>query len=167
VAVNVSPRQLGDPGLPEDVAAAQRDAALAPNSLVLELTESALMSGEAHREALTRLLATGARLALDDFGTGYSSLTHLTDLPIQAVKIDRSFVSGVPDDGRSTAVVSALIALSDELGLRVIAEGVERPDQLEKLRLMHCQAVQGFLLDRPEAAPALPGAGPDVDEAVR
>jgi diguanylate cyclase (GGDEF)-like protein len=155
LAVNVSPRQLNDPGLPGDVAAAQRDAALASGSLVLELTESALMSGDAHGEALTRLHDTGARLFLDDFGTGYSSLTHLTDLPIQAVKIDRSFVSGVTEKGRSAAVVSALIALSEELDLQVIAEGVERPDQLEALRRMHCQAVQGFLLDVPSVAPSL------------
>ena len=155
LAVNVSPRQLSDPGLPEDVAAAQHDAALASGSLVLELTESALMPGDAHREVLTRLEETGARLFLDDFGTGYSSLTHLTDLPIQAVKIDRSFVSGVTDKGRSAAVVSALIALSEELDLHVIAEGVERTDQLEALRLMRCQSVQGFLLDSPSAAPSL------------
>jgi diguanylate cyclase (GGDEF)-like protein len=154
VAVNVSPRQLGDADLPAVVAAAQQEAGLARGSLVLELTESALMPGdETHREALTQLRETGVRLFLDDFGTGYSSLTHLTELPVQAVKIDRSFVAGIPTNRRHTAVVSALIALSAELDLRVIAEGLETREQLEALRAMRCQAVQGFLLDLPTADP--------------
>jgi diguanylate cyclase (GGDEF)-like protein len=154
VAVNVSPRQLGDAGLPAAVATAQSDAGLAEGSLVLELTESALMPGDAaHREALVALRETGARLFLDDFGTGYSSLTHLTELPVQAVKIDRSFVTGMPANRRHAAVVSALIALSAQLDLRVIAEGVETSEQLQALRDMRCQAVQGFLLDLPKDDP--------------
>lgn len=156
LAVNVSPRQLDDPGLAQVVAAVQQETALAEGSLVLELTESALLPGDvAHHDALTQLRQGGAQLFLDDFGTGYSSLTHLTDLPIQAVKIDRSFVAGLPTDRRHAAVVSALIALSADLGLEVIAEGVETSEQLHALQHMHCQAVQGFLLDLPSSQPLL------------
>ena len=156
VAVNVSPLQLDDYRLPDIVAAVLRDTTLAGGSLVLELTESALMPGDATRlSALRRLREAGARLFLDDFGTGYSSLTHLTQLPIQAVKIDCSFVAGLPEDRRNAAVVAALITLSAELDLQVIAEGVETPEQLRSLQLMRCEAVQGYLLDRPEPQPRL------------
>ncbi len=156
LAVNVSPRQLDDHHLPDVVAETVRDTKLAACSLVLELTESALMPGDAtRRSALTRLRETGARLFLDDFGTGFSSLTHLTQLPIQAVKIDRSFVAGLPANRRNAAVVTALITLSAELDLQVIAEGVETPEQLHTLQVMRCEAVQGFLLDRPDPQPRL------------
>ncbi len=156
LAVNVSPRQLDDPRLPETVAEALSVSGLADGSLALELTESALLAGDDdHRSALAQLRETGAQLFLDDFGTGYSSLTHLTQLPIQAVKIDKSFVAGLPRNRRSAAVVSSLIALSAQLDLEVIAEGVETAEQLRTLRLMRCPAVQGFLLDRPAPQPVL------------
>jgi diguanylate cyclase (GGDEF)-like protein len=154
LAVNVSPRQLDDPGLPESVTAALEDSALAEGTLALELTESALMVVDGHRDVLGRLRDTGARLFLDDFGTGYSSLTHLTQLPISAVKIDKSFVAGVPGRHRQAAVVSALVALSRELDIDVIAEGVETAVQLQALQRMDCRSVQGFLFDRPAAAPS-------------
>lgn len=163
LAVNVSPRQLDDPRLPETVAAALHASGLAEGTLALELTETALLAGDDnHKEALARLREVGAALFLDDFGTGYSSLTHLTQLPIQAVKIDRSFISGLPGNRRNAAVVSSLLALSAELDLNVIAEGVETVEQLHALQGMHCQAVQGFLLDRPEPEPLL--ASPRLHE---
>jgi diguanylate cyclase (GGDEF)-like protein len=156
VAVNVSPRQLDDPQLPDMVTAALRDTALSAGTLVLELTESALMPTDtSRRDTLERLRDLGAQLFLDDFGTGYSSLTHLTQLPIQAVKIDRSFVAGLPTNQRNAAVVSALIGLSADLDLQVIAEGVESPQQLQALQLMDCQAVQGYLLGSPDPDPML------------
>lgn len=156
LAVNVSPRQLDDPGLPQVVADARQDVGLAPGSLVLELTESALLPGDhTHHEALAQLRKAGARLFLDDFGTGYSSLTHLTHLPIQGLKIDRSFVAGLPADPRQTAVVSSVITLSADLGLAVVAEGVETSEQLRALARVSCPAVQGFLLDQPCADPLL------------
>jgi diguanylate cyclase (GGDEF)-like protein len=157
VAVNVSPQQLHDPRLPATVAAAQRRSGLREGTLVLELTESALMPDEpSQREALRGLRETGAQLFLDDVGTGYSSLTHLTRLPIQAVKIDRSFVAGLPGSRRDTAVVSALVSLCRDLGLGVIAEGVETPEQLTALRSLSDPLVQGFLTD-------LPCSDPDLD----
>jgi EAL domain-containing protein (putative c-di-GMP-specific phosphodiesterase class I) len=156
VAVNLSARQLGEPGLAEGVAAAQRDAGLRAGTLALELTESALLPDETtHDGALDRLRDSGARLFLDDFGTGYSSLTHLTGLPIDTVKIDRSFVAGLPGSRRNAAVVSALVRLGRDLGLSVIAEGVELPRQLRALQLLGCPSVQGFLNDLPKADPDL------------
>ena len=161
LAVNVSPRQLDDPRLPGTVAQALHASGLADGSLALELTESALLAGDDdHRSVLAQLRETGAHLFLDDFGTGYSSLTHLTQLPIRAVKIDKSFVAGLPGDRRNAAVVSSLIDLSGTLGLEVIAEGVETAEQLRTLRTMRCQAVQGFLLDRPEPRPVLTPLAP-------
>ncbi len=156
VSVNVSPRQLDDAELPQLVAQVLDAGALVEGTLALELTETALLdSGGEHRCALDALRSAGARLVLDDFGTGYSSLTHLTALPIETVKIDRSFVAALPGDRRNAAVVSAVHALGETLGLNVIAEGVETDEQLEALRDMHCPAVQGFLLDRPAALPLL------------
>ena len=155
LAVNVSPRQLDDPGLPDAVAAALRSSDLAEGTLALELTESALMMVDGHGDVLARLRETGARLFLDDFGTGYSSLTHLTQLPISAVKIDKSFVAGISNEQRQAAVVSALVGLSSQLGIDVIAEGVETAAQLQTLQQMECCAVQGFLFDRPAATPSL------------
>jgi diguanylate cyclase (GGDEF)-like protein len=156
VSVNVSPRQLDDPDLPDTVAGVLAETALPPARLALELTESAILAGDDdHHTALSRLRETGVQLFLDDFGTGYSSLTHLTQLPIHAVKIDRSFVAGLPHSRRNSAVVSSLVSLGGELGLDVVAEGVETQEQLSALGAMRCPAVQGFLLDRPLAEPAL------------
>jgi EAL domain-containing protein (putative c-di-GMP-specific phosphodiesterase class I) len=147
------------------VAAALERSALAEGTLALELTESALMVVDGHRDALAQLRDTGARLFLDDFGTGYSSLTHLTQLPINAVKIDKSFVAGVPGRQRQAAVVSALVALSAELDIEVIAEGVETAVQLQALQRMECRSVQGFLFDRPGASPSF--AVPAVPTPLR
>ena len=154
IAINVSPRQLEDRELPCQVANVIRATGLMPGTLSLELTETALFDeSDAGHVALTRLVAAGASLILDDFGTGYSSLTHLARFPIEALKIDRSFTSGLDEDQRDTAIVSAVIALGAELGVNIIAEGVETNGQLATLRRMGCPAVQGFLLDRPRPEP--------------
>ena len=164
IAVNVSPRQLEDPGLPEQVADAIDASDLAPGTLALELTETALLDGgDSGQAALCKLRAAGAALILDDFGTGYSSLTHLARFPIEALKIDRSFVAGLDQDPRDTAIVSAVIALGAKLAVEVIAEGVETHHQLGILREMGCQAVQGFLLDSPQPQPSW--LAPRVDGA--
>lgn len=158
VAVNVSPRQLDDPQLPQSVRAALRDNGLAEGSLRLELTETYLLDdGEVGLRALTSLHESGALLVLDDFGTGYSALTHLTRFPIEALKVDRSFVAGLGRNSRDSAVVSAVTALGVELGVDVIAEGVETAEQMSLLKATGCYGVQGFFLDRPSAAPSLTG----------
>jgi EAL domain-containing protein (putative c-di-GMP-specific phosphodiesterase class I) len=94
----------------------------------------------------------GVRIAIDDFGTGYSSLSYLKRFPAQTVKIDRSFISGLPTDRDDTAITQAVIAMAHSLGLRVVAEGVETADQLGLLRRLHCDEVQGYLLGRPVPA---------------
>ncbi len=162
VAVNVSPRQLDDPDLPIQVRTAMQRTGLVPGSLSLELTETALLDeGTAGVEALTTLRHAGAQLVLDDFGTGYSSLTHLTRFPIGALKVDGSFIAGLGRNARDSAVVSAVIALGSELGVKVIAEGVESSEQLSLLERTGCYGVQGFLLDQPSAEPSF-DRGPRV-----
>jgi diguanylate cyclase (GGDEF)-like protein len=154
VAVNVSTRQLEDPLLADHVQSVLQDNALAEGALALELTESALLDGGgATLGVLSRLQAAGAQLSLDDFGTGYSSLVHLARFPIDAVKIDQSFVAGLGNDPRSEAIVSAVIAFCKELDVRVVAEGVETQYQLDTLKELNCFAVQGFALDQPQAVP--------------
>ena len=154
VAVNVSARQLEDPQLADHVRSVLHDNAMADGTLTLELTESALLDGgDQALSVISRLQAAGAQLSLDDFGTGYSSLVHLARFPIAALKIDQSFVAGLGKDPKSEAIVSAVIALGNELGVRVVAEGVETDYQLQALTRLSCFAVQGFLLDRPRPMP--------------
>ena len=154
LAVNVSPLQLHN-GLVNDVAAALRTTAVAPDRLCIELTESAVSPDPASaRAALVALSDLGVRISLDDFGTGYSSLSQLQQLPIDEVKIDRSFVSrlGSPD---GHAVVTAILALADALGLETIAEGVEQRCEARGLADLGCTTAQGFLFGRPDTFDAL------------
>ena len=153
VAVNLSPRQLEDEATVERVAEVLRETGLPEARLELEITESAIMGDlSAAARRLQRLRDLGVRIALDDFGTGYSSLTLLKQLPVTKLKIDRSFVSGLGQDPGDAAIVRALIDLGRGLGLEVLAEGVEREDQLAFLRGAGCSAVQGDLISPPVAA---------------
>jgi diguanylate cyclase (GGDEF)-like protein len=152
VYVNVSGRQLADEQFVDAVAAALGDAALPPEQLVLELTESALLHSSGVSERLARLVARGVRIAVDDFGTGYASLTTLRSLPISTVKIDRSFVCRVLDSPSDEAVVAAIVRMAAHLGIHTIAEGVERPDQAELLERLGAECVQGHLYLRPTTA---------------
>jgi EAL domain-containing protein (putative c-di-GMP-specific phosphodiesterase class I) len=123
---------------------------LPPGQLVLELTESMLMENATDSiEMLNELKEMGLKLAVDDFGTGYSSLTYLSRFPLDELKIDRSFVSGLPGERHSLAIVGAIIALARELNLRVVAEGVETREQLQFLRARECDEYQGYLCSRP------------------
>jgi EAL domain-containing protein (putative c-di-GMP-specific phosphodiesterase class I) len=120
--------------------------------VTIEITESTLMHNVSLvGDHLARLGAAGYRVSIDDFGTGYSSLSYLQDLPIQEVKIDRSFVSALcgPDNGRSTAIVASVLAIARALGLEAVAEGVEAEDLLTWLQANGCSQAQGFLFDRP------------------
>jgi diguanylate cyclase (GGDEF)-like protein len=148
VAVNVSPTQLRRPETLEMVDDALRASGLDPARLELEITEGVLTDGHASK-LLLDLAARGVRLAIDDFGTGYSSLAYLRRLPVQRIKIDRSFVRGIGRDAGDEAVVRAIVTLGHTLGKEVVAEGVEAEAQLEFLRELGCEAVQGFLLGRP------------------
>ena len=156
VAVNLSARQFADDKLVDDLKAAVADNGISTHLLEIELTESALMSDpERAREVLYELAAAGFRLSIDDFGTGYSSLVYLKRFPAQAVKIDRSFINGLPDDTDDAAITQAVIAMSHSLGLKVVAEGVETEAQLQVLRGLGCDEAQGYLLGRPMPADQL------------
>jgi EAL domain-containing protein (putative c-di-GMP-specific phosphodiesterase class I) len=150
VAVNVSARDLMDPRLPEEVEAALHRHDLGAEYLELEITESSIMDQPARGEAvLGRLSAMGVALAIDDFGTGYSSLAYLQRLPVQRLKIDRSFVVRLATSDGDAAIVRSTVDLGRNLGLAVVAEGVEDEESLERLAGMGCDMVQGFHFARP------------------
>jgi diguanylate cyclase (GGDEF)-like protein/PAS domain S-box-containing protein len=156
VSVNVSPRQLTGETIVDDVARALERARLDPASLVLEITETAMMRDtDVARRHLLALDEIGVGLALDDFGTGYSSLTYLQQFPIDVVKIDKSFVATIGQRTRNPSLAPAIIQLARTLDLVPVAEGVETHDQLVELRTLGCDLVQGFLLHRPQSAEAL------------
>ena len=150
VAVNLSARQLDDPGFARMVLGVLAETGLPAANLKLELTETVLFehSGSS-REVLTQLRGAGVRLVLDDFGTGYSSLSLLRRVPVEALKIDKHFTQSMVEDRDAAAIVHAIIALAHALGLQVIAEGVETNDQLLFLRAYRCDRIQGYLLSRP------------------
>jgi diguanylate cyclase (GGDEF)-like protein/PAS domain S-box-containing protein len=148
--INVSAQQLVSPVFVADLKSILHTAAIPPSSLCFELTETALLdSGVVAREALEAIRATGAHLALDDFGMGYSSLAHLVGLPIDALKVDRLFVSGLDDGLASPAIVKAVIALARALNVDLIAEGVESMSQAAELSAMGCRLAQGYLFSKP------------------
>lgn len=161
VAVNLSALQFGHPGLVRSVRDALRRHGLAPSSLVLEVTESTAMRDvDASMVVLKQLDAMGVGISIDDFGTGYSSLLYLKRLPASELKIDRGFIRDIQHDPDDAAIVSAIVALARSLHLRVVAEGVETQAQLDFLRRLHCDSVQGFLLGAPSPAQ-------DLHDAVR
>jgi len=150
VAVNLSARQFRQRGLATIVADALAQSGLPPHLLELEVTETSIMADpEAAARTLAEIAAMGVSVALDDFGTGYSSLTHLRQLPINRLKIDRSFVSALPDNADDCAIAVAVIDLAQNLGLEVIAEGVETWQQVAFLRAKGCPEVQGYLFGKP------------------
>ena len=156
LAVNLSARQLASPGLVEDVSRILTETAFAPAALVLEITETVLVQdAQAAVSRLRALKALGVRLAIDDFGTGFSSLSYLRQLPVDILKIDRSFVSDLHDSSESAAIVRSLIDLGHTLDLELIAEGVEVEAQSDALLAQHCTLAQGFLFARPMDASSL------------
>ena len=150
VSVNVSPRQLQSGDLPQQVADILRDTGLAAQQLHLELTETAVIGDESHASALlTRLRSTGVKVWLDDFGTGFSGLSHLRRVPVDGVKIDRSFIADVLRDPDDLALTTAIIAMAHSLGITVVAEGVEKEGQYAILRERGCDLAQGYWLGHP------------------
>ena len=153
VSVNLSARQFRDLSLFEQVAGALAASGLAPERLELEITESCLMQDvELGIASLGQLRKLGCRIAVDDFGTGYSSLAYLKRFPLDVLKIDRSFVRGLPGDEPDQAICAAIIGMARGLGLEVVAEGVETPEQLGWLATQGCHMAQGYLIDRPITA---------------
>ena len=156
VNVNVSARQLIDPGFEMIVSGALASTGLEPGGLVLEVTESSVMQNpELTIPKLDRILATGVQLTLDDFGEGYSSLSHLRRLPVQGLKIARPFIRELADPAGDARLVRGIIELAHSLGLALVAEGIEEPEQSDALRALGCRLGQGFLFARPLEVKAL------------
>ncbi|MFF9275501.1 EAL domain-containing protein [Streptomyces griseosporeus] len=150
LSVNVSTRQWRDNGFLNEVCRAVESAGLAPHTLQLELTESVLMQRTPQIDGLLRALKDlGVSIAVDDFGTGFSSLRYLRDFPIDVLKIDKSFIDEIPSDPQQVALVEGIVHLADTLGLEVIAEGIETPEQERLLADIGCRYGQGFLFARP------------------
>jgi diguanylate cyclase len=155
VAVNVSPRQFQDEDFMQTVQQTLRATGLEPRCLELELTETCVMRNRKSTvDTLNGLRAFGVKIAIDDFGTGYSSLGYLKHLPIDYLKLDRSFVAGITTDSDDAALVMTMMTLAHNLKLRVVAEGVETEGQADFLRLLRCQEGQGYLFSRPVPAEA-------------
>jgi diguanylate cyclase (GGDEF)-like protein/PAS domain S-box-containing protein len=158
---NLSPRQLRRADLVGSIAARIASHRLDPGQFCAELTESALLSdARRQRSLLTELHEAGLAIAIDDFGSGHSSLARLRDLPVQVLKVDRSFLARVPEDPGSTAIVSAVLDLGSALGMTTVVEGVETSEQLGFLREHGCPLAQGFLLGRPVPAEELEAVAP-------
>jgi EAL domain-containing protein (putative c-di-GMP-specific phosphodiesterase class I) len=153
LSVNVAGAQLEQEGFVEEVACALRSSGLVSSRLVLEVTESSLV-GDDSAERLQALRKLGIRLAIDDFGTGYSSLSYLRRFPMDVLKIDRSFTRDACED---SALLHAIVAMGESLGLVLVPEGIESEDQADALRALGCRLGQGFLFGKPVPAEELRG----------
>ena len=150
ISVNLAARQVADRKLAMTVANIIEHTGIAPEAIVLELTENTLMQDTASTiDALQALRSQGVRLSIDDFGTGYSSLSYLKRFPVEALKIDRTFIDGLGRETEDTSIVEAIIRLAHALDLSAVVEGLETPTQLETLRTLGCDFAQGFLLGHP------------------
>ena len=150
ISVNLSGVQLQHPALVDEATEALRGSSLKPQSLVLELTEGVAMANPtAVKTLLMRLRAIGIRISIDDFGTGYSSLAHLREFPVDTLKVDRAFVRGIESHKESADIVSSVTAMAQQLGLSVVAEGIENDDQARLLRSLRCESGQGNLFAKP------------------
>ena len=159
VSINVSARQFEQGRIADRVAELARDFDIDPRLLHFEITESVVVhSSEQHLGALQALRDLGSKILIDDFGTGYSSLSYLKNLPIDTLKIDRTFVSDMPHDDYDVAIVRAVVGIARSLGLQLVAEGVETAEQLECLRASRVRFRAGFPLQPPAAAGAVPPA---------
>ena len=150
MAVNVSSRQFANHDMRRSVIQALEMSGLDPRYVELEITESSMM--QSHEETavvLTELKGMGLRVALDDFGTGYSSLSYLKRFPLDSLKIDRSFVLGLPHEADAVGIINAIIAMAHVLGLRVVAEGVEAEAQAAFLGGCGCDEMQGYVFSKP------------------
>jgi EAL domain-containing protein (putative c-di-GMP-specific phosphodiesterase class I) len=175
VSVNVSGRQLDDDAIVDHVREALSASGLTATSLIIEVTETALMrNANVTAVRLQAIKDLGVKIAVDDFGTGYSSLAYLRQFPVDCLKIDRMFTQAITSSPESKALVGTLVQLGRDLGLRTLAEGVETTDEMDRLREEHVDEAQGFLLARPLDAETLevrllaPGrsTGSEIDQAT-
>jgi EAL domain-containing protein (putative c-di-GMP-specific phosphodiesterase class I) len=164
MCVSLSMRQLQDPDLVDKVERALHRAVLDANGLKLEITETMVMEDEQHVIGVLRdLSALGVRIALDDFGSGFSALTYVKDLPVDDLKIDKSFIDGLGEDAVNDAIVRLIVDFAHTLGLKVTAEGVENERQVASLTAMSCDLAQGLYFSKPlpsAAAGALVATNP-------
>jgi diguanylate cyclase (GGDEF)-like protein len=177
VSVNIALRQLNAPHFPAQVAAALVESGLTPGALTIELSERMLVEDAGLiADRLAELHDLGVKLAIDDFGTGYASLAHLRQLPADIIKIDPSFVTGLGQDPVLTMLTKTIVQVGRDLGMQVVAEGIEEPRQLAELREMGCGYGQGYLVARPMAAPSVEAllrtgvgdaAAPDVNGTAK
>jgi len=150
LSINLTAHDLADPDFPDDVGAALSLWRVPPERVTLELTESAMVEDASSAiEAMARLRALGVKLSIDDFGTGYSSLTWLRQMPLNELKIDKSFISPMDEDPNSEQVVATILSLARHFGLHTVAEGVETIEACERLERMGCDTIQGYLLGKP------------------
>ena len=157
MAVNVSPKSLVDDSLPALVHDALRRHGLSGEALQIEITESAAVANIARATPVIEALrALGVTLAIDDFGTGFSSLAQLQALPVEEIKIDRSFVLALSHDRQAEVIVRSIVTLGHSLGLKVTAEGVETTEAFDRVAALGCDYTQGFLFGRPSADPTIP-----------
>jgi EAL domain-containing protein (putative c-di-GMP-specific phosphodiesterase class I) len=167
MSVNVSMRQLEMHEFVDHVREALDSSGLDPTALVVEITESTLMrDADATVRRLREIKSLGVHVAIDDFGTGYSSLAYLRQFPVDALKIDRSFISAMADSPESSALIHTLVELGRTLGLETLAEGIEDDEQLLKLQQEHCDRGQGFLFSRPIEPDAIEAFLVDADNAA-
>jgi EAL domain-containing protein (putative c-di-GMP-specific phosphodiesterase class I) len=158
VSVNVSAHQLGRKEFAEDVHRALAESAIEPSSLTLEITETTLMGNiPAACEQLKEIRALGVRIAIDDFGTGYASLSNLQRMPVDILKIDKSFVAALNHGGQSRELLEAILGVGQALSLAVVAEGIEQQSQMATLEEMGCEMAQGFLIAKPSPAEIIEG----------
>jgi EAL domain-containing protein (putative c-di-GMP-specific phosphodiesterase class I) len=168
VAVNLSMRNLHNPDLPDTIAGLLGAYGVVPESLVLEITESTLMADAKRALAIVGALRhLGVRLSIDDFGTGYSSLVHLKQLPVDELKIDQGFVRHLATSSDDAAIVRSTIALAHDLGLTVVAEGVEDRRACELLAGYGCDIAQGYYISRPVPAGQIPSLLQSLAATVR
>ena len=153
VSVNISPRQFAQPDIVETIDQVLAETGVDPALIKLEITESGTMDDPIRATCvLERFKALGVELCIDDFGTGYSSLSHLQRFPLDVLKIDRSFIAGLPEKDESREIVVSIMALARGMGMKVVAEGIETEAQAEELRRLHCDLGQGYLFSKPVPA---------------
>ena len=158
VAVNMSLRQLQEPGLVADVVTVLERTGIEPGRLQIEVTESTALAMDSTGPVLAELHGLGVQLAVDHFGTGFSALSRLKDLPVDMVKIDRSFVRGVEADLVGQTIVSAIVTMAKSLDFYVVAEGVETEEEFEAVGRLGCDGAQGFFLQGPTPPEEIEGA---------
>ncbi|HEX6907857.1 MAG TPA: EAL domain-containing protein, partial [Terriglobales bacterium] len=149
MSVNISPPEFARPELPASIRSALQQSGVEAGSLQLEVMETIAMGDAEAADVLAKFKALGVRLSIDDFGTGYSSLSRLQRLPVDSLKIDRSFISGMDRDKEALEIVRIIITLAHNLGLKVVAEGVETAEQAKQLTQMGCELAQGYYFARP------------------